>query len=414
MKYLYLHNGFGKTGSSALQSWLANNVAALARQGFSYTNLDDESLNYRVSSGNAQVLAKFLAGEVTEKKLLATYFAHGLSATIISSEVLGLDAAALKRLNEFCGRHGLSLKVVFYVRNCYEFLYSAFVQAVKRHCYLGDFRDFVAKTEKVRHVERARRIVESGTNYHVIHYDAVKRDVVRPFCAAVGADYAQLGSLQARTVNRTLTSAEIAVVQFFTRISQEFFGNAQAFNYSALVSDWLVNGFPEKRADLPYSATVIGDLREKFVDDLLWFNRNVGERFAVSLELHAADAVFADEPLTCKQPLDLDILRTVAKFLARHKGRLGVAALGYYARRFSEIDSCAAALLLYELTDKDLAAAAGQDARLGDLPAFYHQLLQGVPDLEPRRAAIVCPEEQRATVAPRTGLWPRLRSMLQR
>lgn len=61
---LILHLGFNKTGSSALQSWLANNVSGLSDQGFFYEIGHKENLNYRVGPGNGERLRLLLRSAI--------------------------------------------------------------------------------------------------------------------------------------------------------------------------------------------------------------------------------------------------------------------------------------------------------------------------------------------------------------
>ena len=52
MKQLYLHIGLGKTGSSALQSWLSLNAQLIARQGIDYADIVPEVKFGESLSGN--------------------------------------------------------------------------------------------------------------------------------------------------------------------------------------------------------------------------------------------------------------------------------------------------------------------------------------------------------------------------
>ena len=52
MRTLYLHIGLGKTGSSALQSWLSLNAELLSKQGIDYADLVPEVKYGESLSGN--------------------------------------------------------------------------------------------------------------------------------------------------------------------------------------------------------------------------------------------------------------------------------------------------------------------------------------------------------------------------
>ena len=56
MKTLYLHIGLGKTGSSALQSWLSLNAELLSKQGIDYADTVPEVKYGESLSGNGSAL----------------------------------------------------------------------------------------------------------------------------------------------------------------------------------------------------------------------------------------------------------------------------------------------------------------------------------------------------------------------
>ena len=80
MKTLFLHIGLGKTGSSALQSWLSLNVEGLREQGIDYADLAPEAKRGDVSSGNGVALFQAVrAGDLdeAERLLRSVYFYSG-------------------------------------------------------------------------------------------------------------------------------------------------------------------------------------------------------------------------------------------------------------------------------------------------------------------------------------------------
>ncbi|MFV8422592.1 hypothetical protein, partial [Vibrio parahaemolyticus] len=206
---LFLHVGYGKTGSSAIQSWLANNSANLATQGFSYTIKDTESIQYRVSSGNGGPLNGFLVGLRNEEQFKQHYFNHDLANTIISSETLSLSPDSIFKLENFCKTNGIELKVIAYVRDLADWTYSAYVQGVKRHCSLMSYSDYIIGLETFPHVFMAKMMDEQFSNITFVHYNSHKSDVVKPFSQWANIQAELLIPLANRKVNRTLTVDEI-------------------------------------------------------------------------------------------------------------------------------------------------------------------------------------------------------------
>lgn len=281
---LLLHVGYGKTGSSALQSWLANNASCLAEQGFSYAIKDKDSIHYRISSGNGAPLNDFLAGLTDEEQVHQHYFSHQLPKTIISSETLSLTPESLVKLNGFCQKKHIKLKVIAYVRDLVDWTYSAYVQSVKRHCSLSSYTDFI-KNEMgdFPHVSLANMMDEYCEDISFVHYNTWRNDVVLPFVRWAGIPLEAMTPLTNRRVNRSLTIDEIRVVQLFVKWRKRYFNDLEEFNISMLISDWLVNDFPHTESEISVSKEDIDYLRMKFGQSIEDFNCSMGEQSGFTL-----------------------------------------------------------------------------------------------------------------------------------
>lgn len=312
---LFLHVGYGKTGSSAIQSWLANNAALLAKQGFSYTIKDSESLNYRVSSGNGGPLSDFLTGALTEAELEEHYFNHAFPNTIISSETLFLSPDSISRLTLFCQKQAIQLNVLAYVRDVADCTYSAYVQSVKRHCSLISYSDYLNTLDVFSHIAEAKMMDQRFENITFTHYNTHKADVLAPFIDWANIESSELTALGNRKVNRTLTSDEIQVVQHFVRWRKRYFDDLEFFNISMLISDWLVNDYPDKHTDASVSQVHLNLLVEKFghvVDD---FNHTIGKRHGVSLSCGHPEVLSESSSNKQEVPLDHALLETVLRYV---------------------------------------------------------------------------------------------------
>ena len=146
MKELVLHLGMPKTGSSALQVFLARNHAALLARGVDYLPIGEFALgvNGRISAGNGAYLARTLLAPDSPARIpdpdrhRAEFHAALARSTapigIVSSELF-IDArrAALEGLIGALAERGVAVKALYYIRRHDQFLASAYMQQVKRH-----------------------------------------------------------------------------------------------------------------------------------------------------------------------------------------------------------------------------------------------------------------------------------------
>ncbi len=146
MKELVLHLGIPKTGSSALQVFLARNHAALLARGVDYLRIGEFMLGVegRISAGNGAYLARTMLSPDSPAHLPDTerYRAEFREAVarstarigIVSSELF-IDARreALEALIAELGEDGITVRALYYIRQHDQFLTSSYMQQVKRH-----------------------------------------------------------------------------------------------------------------------------------------------------------------------------------------------------------------------------------------------------------------------------------------
>lgn len=282
VKSLYLHVGYGKTGSSAIQSWLANNVATLKNAGFSYSLKDQDSIHYRVSSGNGQPLCDYLVGGLSETNLWQHYFQHELPNTLISSEVLPWCVESVAKLKDFCAKHDIQLKLIAYVRDLIDYSYSAYVQSVKRHNSLATFSQYVDHLCVFDHVELALLKRQHQLNVTYVHYNSHLSDVTAPFADWLGMDLQAFTPLN-KKVNRTLTTDEVVVLQQFVRWREFYCNDLPEFNISQLISDWLIHQYPDTPKSVLINSQDVESLTRKFAPAIEHFNEVIGRECGLSL-----------------------------------------------------------------------------------------------------------------------------------
>jgi hypothetical protein len=182
MNTLVFHIGIPKTGSSAIQVFLARNYPALLRQGFDYLNIGEFNMGVagKISSGNGAFLARCLLPEGAHAKIvqperhlteaLKAIKASDAATGIISSEMfVDADPKLMSEFLDTLRNIGIRPRVFYFIRAQDQFLMSSYVQQVKRHQYTGDPDEF------------ALRVMQ---NIAHIRYDSYYRSM----CDLVGAD----------------------------------------------------------------------------------------------------------------------------------------------------------------------------------------------------------------------------------
>jgi hypothetical protein len=329
MKELILHIGCPKTGSSALQSWLAINQGGLAKQGYQFAVLDSAAKNFKVSSGNGALLDTFirktynLVDDDREKGLaiLDLYFS-GSKKAIVSSEILsGFSTTNIQKLGHFFDQHKIHVKVIAYVRNLYDFFYSAHVQHVKRTNRLSSFESAVLEERHFRHFLTYKNF-SPFFDVTLIHYDAVIDDIAQAFCAAAKLDYAALRPLPAKQVNRTLSYGEIDTVQTLGRwLAQR---ELPADNFSLKVSDELVHRFPDIESEIVYNERVHEYLTQTFGGQIDAFNKICQRQFDFTLSI-LSDRQYLVQPDDA--PLDRASLERVVGIICNNSASFDKATI---------------------------------------------------------------------------------------
>jgi hypothetical protein len=161
MNTIVFHIGIPKTGSSAIQVFLARNCPALLKQGFDYLNIGEFNMGVagKISSGNGAFLARCLLPEGAHAKIVQPerHLAEALKAIkaseaatgIISSEMfVDADPQLMGAFLDTLRNIGIRPRVFYFIRAQDQFLMSSYVQQVKRHQYTGDANEFALRVMK--------------------------------------------------------------------------------------------------------------------------------------------------------------------------------------------------------------------------------------------------------------------------
>lgn len=283
MKYLYLHIGYGKTGSSALQSWLANNAELLRLQGVSYAGTNAVARKYRVSSGNAHLLLAFLRGEEVTPAELDTYYFDGMSSALVSSETLqAFKVNDFQNLRDAISPFGITVVFVAFIRNIYNHNYSNYVQAVKRRGSLQSFQEWADRELNVYPLTHSMSLMNEF-NLILLKYEEHISNLSMAFCDACGLDHKMLGEMRQDKVNRTLTSVEIKVLQKFGKIADTVGG--LGIEFARRISDYLVNFVAVEEYGIPLNKQIVLQLESQCGKTLSRFNEVACKKYGFSLTL---------------------------------------------------------------------------------------------------------------------------------
>ncbi len=130
---LYVHIGMPKTGSSAIQAFLALNESYLLKHGFCYPNHTGFKQAFQTSAGNVTDMRKWVenGNQQAFKFLLNQSTANHV---ILSSEILFIALKKYpKRFAELLAGAGKPFKIICYVREFGDLIESVVNQHIKNH-----------------------------------------------------------------------------------------------------------------------------------------------------------------------------------------------------------------------------------------------------------------------------------------
>ena len=161
MKELIFHIGTPKTGTSALQVFLAKNRANLLKNSVDYLPIGEIALGAagKVSSGNGALLSRSVLPAAAPARIPngERYVSECLEAVrnsdaelgIISSELfVYADHQALSAITAELRKMGIVPRCFYYIRSQVQCLASVYMQQVKRHGCTEQPADYVGRTYK--------------------------------------------------------------------------------------------------------------------------------------------------------------------------------------------------------------------------------------------------------------------------
>lgn len=327
MRQLILHIGPGKSGSSALQSWLALNQEKLAGLGYGYHVGHGKARAFRINAGNAGPLREMLGQDAFPAADFEQRYFRGHPHAIISGEQLQLlETPAAERLLAWAAREGVAVTVVGVLRNVYDYLYSTWLQTIKRRNQVESFATFVARRTHFRHLDVVDHW-ESLMPSRWMHYDVERDRLAESFCARAGLDASTLAPMSARRVNRSLTPEEADILQGLLRLQRDA-GLELRDDFSRIISDQLVDLDPDRPAAFRFDKRAHAHMTHTFDAALQRFNETVGARERMRLAVLGETPYL---PMNSEERLDGDTLARIVQVITDRRDHFDPRALAVIA-----------------------------------------------------------------------------------
>ena len=234
MKDLIFHIGIPKTGSSALQVFLAKNATLLTEKSVNYLQIGEFALGKQgqISSGNGALLARSIFPENAQartadpdrhiKEFFDALNRSTANIAIISSEMfIDVSKEAFSRLLDRIAKTGVKSRVFYYVRSQTQFMSSAYIQQVKRHHYTKTPGEYIQSSYKhipfLKYHSLYEKLCEIFGSENVVcrTYDAAikaRSGVFHSFLNAFSVDPEGL-SLTTADVNTGIPAKQIAIMR---------------------------------------------------------------------------------------------------------------------------------------------------------------------------------------------------------
>lgn len=214
-KRVILHIGHGKTGSSAIQSFLAINADALARAGITYPAHPSFETARRgaVTSGNVDLNPGWF-----ETRVLAEADNAPAGATLLfSNESMFWYVPGL--LDRMAALHSeIEFRIILFVRDPLDIMTSAYLQGIK---FDGLAEDIATYADREKHTTHAATVIrgcrDRGVDIAVLNYSHCRDTLIPAFLAQLLPAGADTGGFTFDTaqavVNRSLTDAEARLMR---------------------------------------------------------------------------------------------------------------------------------------------------------------------------------------------------------
>lgn len=265
---LYFHTGTHKTGSKALQAYLATNKTTLGEAGVSYEFYEGSDQ----SMGNGQYLFEQIYDRNTKNNqlsdLLEFYLAGREMAICSSEDFTGFRDQEWQMINDVCQKLQIQIKFVIFVRDIgpyYLSLHGEFTKSGQIHSTIDDF---CMHNQYYPIIDSLKCLLNlfGQNSMTVIHYESAIECLDSIFMRSVGLPPENFdNSALKKTVNRSLTEYEKDVM---FRINE-----ASGRQCSHELSAFLMMQRPNLKQPKYLNPVTVGTLLERHTIDVDWLNQ---------------------------------------------------------------------------------------------------------------------------------------------
>lgn len=235
---VYVHIGYGKTGTTSIQCFLANNRSTLKKYGIIYPKhpSDAQSLKYKINSGNGTIL-------INDNLKFSKNYSY-----LYSSEQLFPFFLDKKNLNNFIKKYPKDIIFIIYTRNLFAHFFSSYNQAIKRNGSKESIMEFASRYGKIydNFYIIVRNLIDTETQFRIINYSKNHDSLIKSFLKVILNDKYNLlyndFYINGIKTNRSLNLIELKIQKYLNSVLDK--------KYSSMFSDFLVNLFPENNANI--------------------------------------------------------------------------------------------------------------------------------------------------------------------
>ncbi|MGH6795984.1 MAG: hypothetical protein ACREDD_06960 [Methylocella sp.] len=314
---LILHIGAPKTGTSAIERFLASNIENLRLIGLDYLNGERPRADLHTTGNGMQIFLHFECNDSEPKKLESVingYFGTQRTA-IVSSELLSsIAAAGWRQIIDTCRAQNITPSVIYYIRNVYPFYSSSYNQVVKHNFVTQSFEEFVERNSVFNCADFLKFITEliGADCLNVAHYESEQKNICAHFLSLISpnTDMSNFELCTAR-VNRSLDEAELRLMRIANRYPKAQFPGE--------LSNILISSDPNRCSEKPPRPEIVQLLTRRHIHDVSQVNtRYFGGR--QTLQISGATPTSLDDTTAATAPAEKLFEWAMAKLdSARHE-----------------------------------------------------------------------------------------------